>query len=104
MAERILAQNRYFLWEHRQICAMVAVAGPTPNGIRINQVYTPLELRGRGYASNLVAAVSQRMLDGGRKFCFLFTDQANPTSNKIYQQIGFHPVSDFRSWRFANHA
>jgi predicted GNAT family acetyltransferase len=73
---------------------MVGVAGPTPNGIRINAVYTPPEFRRRGYASACVAEVSQRMLDSGRKFCFLFTDLANPTSNKIYKAIGYRHVAD----------
>ena len=69
--------------------------------MRINRVYTPPEFRGRGYASNLVASLSRHLLDSGRKFCFLFTELANPTSNKIYQQIGYHPVSDFRHWKIA---
>ena len=68
--------------------------GPTPNGIRISLVYTPPHLRGRGYASACVAALSQRMLDEGRKFCFLYTDLANPTSNKIYRAIGYEPVCE----------
>src|SRR5581483_4517864 len=58
-------------------------AGPTPNGIRIGPVFTPPSLRKHGYASALVAALSQRLLDDGRRFCFLFTNLANPTSNKI---------------------
>jgi RimJ/RimL family protein N-acetyltransferase len=54
----------------------------------------PAPLRGRGYASACVAALSQRMLDAGRKFCFLFTDLANPTSNKIYATIGYEKVCE----------
>jgi uncharacterized protein len=102
LAEWMIAEGRYFLWEDGAIVAMAAIAGPTPHGIRINQVYTPPALRGRGYASNLVAALSQRMLDGGRQFCFLFADLANPTSNKIYRQIGYRNVSDFRQWTFSD--
>jgi predicted GNAT family acetyltransferase len=41
-----------------------------------------------------VAAVSQAQLDAGLRFCFLYTDLANPTSNKIYQAIGYRPVTD----------
>ena len=48
----------------------------------------------RGYASANVAAVSQMMLDSGRRYCFLYTDLANPTSNSIYQKIGYRPVTD----------
>ena len=53
------------------------------------EVYTPRDLRGRGYASNLVAAACSAALREGRRFCFLFTDLSNPTSNKIYQDVGY---------------
>jgi GNAT superfamily N-acetyltransferase len=99
-ARQMLDERRLFAWEDAgQLRCLAASAGATPNGIRINHVYTPPDFRGRGYASNLVASLSQHLLDGGRRtFCSLFTDLANPTSNKIYQQIGYRPVADFRRW------
>lgn len=60
---------------------------------RIGPVYTPPELRGRGFASNLTAAVSQTIMDEGG-VPVLFTDLANRTSNGIYQAIGYVPVAD----------
>lgn len=90
-----------YLWEDGgQPASLAGAGGETPNGTRIGPVYTPPELRRRGYASNLVAAVSQAQLDAGRRFCFLFTDLTNPTSNKIYRQIGYEPVSDVDQYRF----
>lgn len=83
----------------------VSLAGygnPTPHGIRIGPVYTPPELRGHGYASALVAALSQRLLDEGRQFCFLYTDLANPISNSIYQKVGYRPVTDVDMYRFTS--
>ena len=80
--------------------SMCQSTGATPHGIRIGAVYTPPELRRRGYASALVAAVSQAELDRGRRWCFLFTDLANPTSNRIYQAIGYRPIRDVRMYRF----
>jgi uncharacterized protein len=83
------------LWEDRgEPVSLAAWGGPTPNGIRIGPVYTPPKLRGRGYATALTAELSQRLLDGrlfdgGRRFCFLYTDLANPTSNAIYERIGY---------------
>jgi predicted GNAT family acetyltransferase len=71
----------------------LAASVPTPNGIRIGWS-TPPELRRHGYASAVTAATSQAELDKGRRFVFLFTDLSNPTSNKIYQAIGYRPVSD----------
>lgn len=72
-----------YVWEDGEPVSLIGYTGPTPNGIRIGPVYTPPEHRRRGYASAGVAEVSQIMLDSGRRYCFLFTDLANPTSNHI---------------------
>lgn len=80
--------------------SMAGYGGPTPHGMRIGPVYTPPQARGRGYASALTAALSQSLLDAGRQFVFLFTDLANPTSNHIYQSIGYQPVSDVTEYHF----
>lgn len=90
-----------YIWEDGQPVCMTGYTGPTPHGIRIGPVYTPPELRGRGYASALVADVSQRLLDEGRQFCFLFTDLANPTSNHIYRTIGYEPVVEVAEYGFS---
>jgi predicted GNAT family acetyltransferase len=87
------------LWEDGDVVSLAGVGSRTPNGVRIGPVYTPPEARNRGYASALVAAISQAQLDEGRRFCFLFTDLANPTANHIYQTIGYEPVRDVDMWR-----
>jgi hypothetical protein len=84
----------WYLWEDDGPVSVAAAGGPTPNGIRIGPVYTPPDRRRRGYASAVTALASQTELDSGRRFVFLFTDLSNPTSNKIYQQIGYEPVID----------
>jgi predicted GNAT family acetyltransferase len=87
--------RRFWFWEvDGTPVSMVSSSGRTPNGIRIGPVYTPTEQRGRGFASWLTAWVSQTMLDEGRAYCFLYTDLGNPTSNHIYQAIGYRPVTD----------
>ena len=92
-----------YVWEDDgQVVSLVGAGGETPNGIRIGPVYTPPERRGNGYASSLTAAASQDQLDRGRRFVFLFTDLANPTSNKIYQAIGYEPVCDVDQYLFAD--
>lgn len=88
------------LWHDDGPVSIAGFGGPTPNGIRIGPVYTPPDLRGRGYASALTAALTQRLLDGGRRFCFLYTDLSNPTSNSIYQRIGYRAVADADYWAF----
>jgi hypothetical protein len=93
-------EGHVVLWEDGPVVSMAAYGQPTPHGIRIGPVYTPPELRRRGYASAVTAAVTQALLDGGRRYCFLFTDLANPTSNIIYQRIGYRPVTDVDQWVF----
>jgi hypothetical protein len=86
---------RLALWEvDGQPVSMAGAIGLSPAGMRIGQVYTPDAHRGHGYASALVAALSQHFLDDGLQFCTLNTDLANPTSNKIYQAIGYVPMCD----------
>jgi hypothetical protein len=92
--------RKVYFWEDGEPVSMAGHSGPTPNGIRISAVYTPQERRRRGYASSLVAALSQRLLDDGRRFCFLYTDVANPTSNHIYEEIGYEPVCNSTMYRF----
>ncbi len=92
--DAVARQSRYLWLVDGSVVAMASAAGKTPRGIRISFVYTPPSLRGRGYATALVTALSQRMLDTGHEFCFLYTDLANPTSNRIYQKIGYQPVSE----------
>jgi hypothetical protein len=60
---------------------------------RIGPVYTPPDQRGRGWASNAVAEISRRITASGARAC-LYTDQANPTSNKVYAALGYRPVVD----------
>jgi predicted GNAT family acetyltransferase len=91
----------FALWEDDgEPVSLVGFGTPTPNGIRVGPVYTPPELRRRGYASALTAEVTQMLLDRGRRFCFLFTDLANPTSNSIYYAVGYRPVTDVDMWAF----
>jgi predicted GNAT family acetyltransferase len=87
------------LWEDGEVVSLAGVGARTPNGVRIGPVYTPPEARNRGYATALVASISQGELDAGSRFCFLFTDLANPTANHIYQAIGYEPVRDVDMWR-----
>jgi len=89
-----------YVWDDGRPVSLAGYTGPTPRGIRVGPVYTPPTHRGKGYASACVAALSQLLLDGGRTYCFLFTDVNNPTSNHIYQAIGYQPVCDVDEYRF----
>ncbi len=76
--------------------AMCRSTRKAPFATSVAGVYTPQEFRGKGYASHLVAAFSQQLLNEGAPRCLLFTDAANPTSNGIYQRIGYRYCCDFR--------
>ena len=90
-----IEQGVIWLWEdERGERVHLTGANPPASGVtRIGPVFTPVGHRGRGYASAAVAEVSRQYVEQGVRCC-LFTDQANPTSNKIYQALGYEPVAD----------
>jgi uncharacterized protein len=90
-----------WLWEDGgRPVSMSGYGSETPNGIRIGPVYTPPELRGQGYATGLVSEQSRWLLESGRRFCFLYTDLDNPTSNALYRRIGYRIVAESGDVRF----
>ena len=90
----LVSGKEIYLWDDGIPLSMVAKTRPTDKGISIGLVYTPPELRQRGYGTSCVAALCKELLDSGYKFCTLYADLANPISNSIYQKIGFKPVCD----------
>lgn len=96
---RTIDEGSIYLWEDGGRPVSLAGKGRrTSRGVSVGPVYTPPELRGRGYASACVAAISQDILAEGKEFCTLFTDLANPTSNSIYQKVGYRPICDFTQY------
>ncbi|WP_407565774.1 GNAT family N-acetyltransferase [Streptomyces sp. 184] len=82
----------------------VSMAGlnPTVAGLAmVDPVYTPSAHRGHGYASAVTAAVTRAALDAGATEAVLFTNAANPTSNALYQRLGYEPVADWTTYTFA---
>ncbi|PES91630.1 GNAT family acetyltransferase [Priestia megaterium] len=93
--EAFIKAGRLFLWEVNGKCVSIANATrPTAHNVTINFVYTPQKERKKGYASSCVSALSQLMLDEGFQTTSLYTDMTNPTSNKIYMEIGYEHVAD----------
>ncbi|MEU6416742.1 GNAT family N-acetyltransferase [Streptomyces spiralis] len=80
--------------------AMAARSPEVAGQTRVLGVYTPAHLRGRGYAGAVTAEVSRAALESGAAEVLLFTDLANPTSNALYQRIGYRPVCDFAVYEF----
>jgi GNAT superfamily N-acetyltransferase len=95
MIRRSISEGRIWFWtdgSDRPVC-VVGASEPAYGVSRVGPVYTSPTDRRRGYGSAAVAAVSRRIVASGARAC-LFTDQANPTSNKIYQQLGYQAVVD----------
>ncbi|MDX3450864.1 GNAT family N-acetyltransferase [Streptomyces sp. ME02-8801-2C] len=101
-ADTRIAHGRVTFWETPDGTA-VSMAGVTPmvaGQIRVTPVYTPAHLRGHGYAGAATIEVSRAALAAGATEVLLFTDLSNPTSNSLYQRIGYRPVTDFTVYDF----
>jgi uncharacterized protein len=96
----LLARDWIFVWEDGEPVSMALKGRPTDNGMTVGAVYTPPEQRGRGYATSCVAEASRNVLQNGYKFCTLYTNLANPTSNSIYMKIGYRAVCDSVEYSF----
>jgi GNAT superfamily N-acetyltransferase len=91
------------LWEHEGRPVSLAGRNPAAAGqARVGPVYTPPELRGRGFGGAATAAITQAALDDGAEGVVLFTDLANPASNTLYQRLGYRPISDWVVVRFGS--
>lgn len=93
--DRRLANGELLLWEIDGVpVSMAGATAPIAGVTRVAPVYTPATVRGRGYAGAVTAAVSRRGLDAGYEVV-LFTDVANPTSNALYQRLGYRPIGEW---------
>ncbi|GIP39410.1 hypothetical protein J31TS4_26900 [Paenibacillus sp. J31TS4] len=99
-AQDAIAGGWLYLWRDGEAVSMAKKARPTGNGVVVSVVYTPPAYRGRGYATSCVAALSRLLLDSGYRFCSLYTDLANPTSNAIYSRIGYRFIQESVQYRF----
>ena len=91
---RISTKKLYVLEVDGMPVSMAGYTRELQTSIGIAFVYTPPYFRGKGYATSCVAQISQMALDKGFDKCVLYTDLLNPTSNSIYQKIGYTPICD----------
>ncbi len=95
-----LADGDIFIWGAGEPVSMACKTRPTKRGISVGMVYTPPELRRRGFATACVGELSRLLLREGWAYCTLYADLANPVSNGIYQKIGYRPIGDFEEYGF----
>ena len=94
VVEDAIKRGRLHVWEDAKPVSMAAWTGKTPSGVRINFVYTPRDLRGKGYGTACVKALTRQQLEQGNAFCWLYTDVSSAFSPNIFKRIGYWPVSD----------
>ena len=90
--------ERLWFWDDGGPVHLSGSNVPAYGVVRVGPVYTPKQHRGRGYAGAAVAEISRRIVAGGARAC-LFTDQANPTSNRLYEALGYRRVVDMANLR-----
>ncbi|MFJ4654711.1 GNAT family N-acetyltransferase [Nocardia sp. NPDC088792] len=90
-----LSYNGFWLWEvDGQPVSVASLSRSVAGIVRVGMVATPPEHRGHGYAAAVTHHVSQAALDAGNREVLLFTDRSNPTSNAIYQRLGYEIVEE----------
>ncbi|WLR48840.1 GNAT family N-acetyltransferase [Halobacillus litoralis] len=101
LAESLIKDQRLHLWiVEGTAVSMASRARTTKNGATINAVYTPDQYKRKGYASQAVWHLTDKLLKSGYSFCSLYTDLGNPTSNSIYKKIGYERIGDSIVYHF----
>jgi hypothetical protein len=100
------ADKHFTFWETPDgtPVSMAGSASMVAGMVRVDPVYTPAHLRGRGYAGAVTVEASRAALTAGATDVVLFADPANPTSNALYQRIGYVPLTDWAAYDFSNAA
>lgn len=103
-ARERLDDDRLWLWDNDagEPVSLAARTATAASVSRVAPVYTPPEQRRRGYGAAITAAITADALARDADHVVLFTDLENPTTNAIYQQIGFRPIGDRCSVRFSD--
>jgi len=100
--KNLISQNNLFNWfnSRNELVSMAGMIRRTSNIGIVGLVYTPRHFRGKGYAKSCVQKLSEHILNSGYKQCGLFTESSNPTSNKIYKEIGYEVCAEFSDIAF----
>jgi hypothetical protein len=102
--EQHIERGNYYLLKNKygEFISAATNNRQTENSGCISWVYTPKNYRGNGFGSLVTALVTREILNSGKKFCNLFTDLSNPTSNGIYQNIGYKLIAKAKHFRIGN--
>ena len=100
IVQRRLVERQLWFWDDGGPVSFAGHARPVNGVARLGPVFTPPELRNRGYGSACVAALSRHLTGQGLR-CILYADLANPVSNSIYRRMGYQAVVEILRYRFA---
>ena len=96
-----IEKGSIYKWvQQEETLSIAAIMRKTPNAGFVGLVYTPPPLRGKAYATACVYRLSEQILQGGSRYCGLFTDVANPASNHVYKKIGYVSMDYFNDIQF----
>lgn len=101
-ARSMIRSGNLYIWEDEEPVSLAAGTPWASSFATINHVFTPKTFRRRGYATSCVHRLTEQLLASGLSYCCLFTDLANPTSNHIYQKIGYRSVCDMQDVHFGS--
>jgi predicted GNAT family acetyltransferase len=94
LAEQRIRAGQFRLWEDKEAVALAGFSPPVAGVSRVGPVYTPPAWRKRGFGAAVTAQATLAAIDAGADHVVLYTDLANPTSNAIYQTIGYRADHD----------
>ncbi len=100
-ATRQINQGNVFLWQNGEAVSMGCRVGQTDHGFRVSMIFTPSEHRRQGYGKTCTAALTQRLLSDGQRYCFLYADKNNALTNRMYHAIGYELMGETQIYRFA---
>jgi predicted GNAT family acetyltransferase len=91
-ANRAVEKGTAYVWVDGYPVSVAASVRSTSDCAIVGQVYTPPNLRGKGYSTACVWYLSQKLFDDGFKYCALYANCDNPYSNRVYQKIGYKEI------------
>lgn len=74
---------------------MTAFNARLPEIVQVGGVWTPPELRGRGYARCVIAAHLRVARRSGADRAILFTDEENLPAQRAYEALGFSEIGTY---------
>jgi len=86
----------WILEDEGQPVATTAFNTTTDALVQVGGVWTPPELRSRGYGRSAVAASLLAVREEGVHTAILFTGEENIPAQKAYEALGFYKIGDYR--------